>query len=219
MNRIGLAILVAACGGEPTHHVEVSCANAVIYLDRFGGTYSHAAVDDATQNLSIAVDGTRTLAAFSGDDVAWSDLTACIRDALAPFDTVVTETDPGTMPHLELVFTDAYWADPAVTHVFPARCEQGHQIELIFGDALATPTRGCEVAMAGLAEMIGQLGPSQNCLDFTSPANDCGVRSFLATEVACVDPATNLPAPCRCDPSETTQNSAATLSTLLRACQ
>jgi len=218
MNRIGLVCLLAACG-DPTHHVDVSCATAIVYLDRFGGTYSHANADDATFNASVVVDTTRTLAPFPGDDVAWADLTACVRAALAPFDTTVTETDPGMTPHLELVFTDAYWADPAVTHLFPASCKAGHQIELIFGDALATPTRGCEVAMAGLAEMVGQLGPSQSCLDFTSPATDCGVRSFLATDIACVDPATNLPAPCRCDASATNQNSAATLTTLLHACQ
>ncbi|HEY6033193.1 MAG TPA: hypothetical protein VIV58_03010, partial [Kofleriaceae bacterium] len=124
----------------------------------------------------------------------------------------------GMTPHLELVFSDAYWADPAVTHVFPASCKPGHQIEVIFGDALATPTRGCELAMAGLAEMVGQLGPSQNCLDFTSPANDCGIRSFLAVDEACVDAQTDLPAPCRCDATATTQNSFATLDALMHAC-
>ena len=42
--------------------------------------------------------------------------------------------------------------------------------------------------------------------------------SFLATDENCVDPQTDLPAPCRCDPSATTQSSAATLAPLLHAC-
>lgn len=212
-------MLLAACGGDDgSHHVDVSCANSTVYLDRFGGAYVHGLVDDATQHQSAAIDIARTLPAFPGDDVAWGDLTACIRAALAPFAVVVTETDPGSAEHLELVFTDAYWGDGAVTHVFPSSCRTGHQIEFIFGDALSTPTRGCQVAMDGLAEMIAQLGPSENCLDFTSPAMDCGVRSFVPAEAACVDPATNLPAPCRCDATATTQDSFGALDALFHPC-
>jgi len=105
-------VLLAACGGDDgIHHVDVSCANSTVYLDRFGGAYMHGIADDATQNQSVAIDVARTLPAFPGDDVAWGDLTACIRTALAPFDVAVTETDPGLAQHLELVFTDAYWGD------------------------------------------------------------------------------------------------------------
>jgi len=72
--------------------------------------------------------------------------------------------------------------------------------------------------MGGLAMMIGELGPSQNCLDFTSPANDCGIRFFIDAELACVDPLTDLPAPCRCDAQKTSQNSFATLDALFHNC-
>jgi hypothetical protein len=211
--------VLAACGGDDgTHHVDLSCANSTVYLNRFGGAYTHGAVDDAAQNLSIVVDVARTLPPFPGDDAAWSEITACIRTALSQFDVVVTETDPGTAQHLELVFTDTYWDDPGVTHVFPASCA-AHQIELIFGSALSTPTRGCQVAMDGLAQMIAQLGPSENCLDFTSPAMDCGVRSFVSVDEACVDPATDLAAPCRCNAAATTQNSFQALDALFHPCR
>lgn len=214
-----LGLLVACGGDDGTHHVDVSCANSTVYLDRFGGDYTHGLVDDATRNLSAALDVARTLPTFPGDDVAWGDLAACIRTALAPFEVVVTEIDPGSVEHLELVFTDSYWDGAAVTHVFPSACRTGNQIEFIFGAALSTPTRGCEVAMDGLAEMIAQLGPSENCLDFTSPAMDCGIRSFIPTESACVDPATNLAAPCRCDAAATTQNSFNALGVRFHPCE
>ncbi|MFT3693483.1 MAG: hypothetical protein QM831_10115 [Kofleriaceae bacterium] len=210
-------LCLAACGGD-SHHVDVDCAAAVVYLDRFGGTYTQASADDAAFNASEAVDGTRVLGAYSGSDQDWTDLTECIRAALAPFDTVVTEDDPGMTPHVELVFTDRYWVNSAVTNIYPQSCEPGHQIEFIFGDALASPTRGCEVTLAGLAYMLGELGPSENCLDYTSPAMDCGERSFLAVDSTCVDPATNEPAPCRCDASATTQNSAKALAAIFHPC-
>ena len=211
-------VVCAACGHGADTLDAPACHPSIVYLDRFGGAYDHGRIDDATQNLSVVVDGPRVLSPWPGDDVSWSDLTACVRDALGVFAVQVTETDPGDVPHLELVFTTSYWADPAVTHVFPASCRAGNEIELVFGNAIATPTRACELAMGGLAEMTALLGPSENCLDFTSPATDCGVRFFLDAELACVDPATNLPAPCRCDANATTEDPFEALNTYFHGC-
>jgi len=213
-----LVLVLAACGHPAESPDAAVCTPSIVYLNRTGGMYTHSSLDDATQNQSIVVDVPRTLAPWPGDSVNWGDLTACIHEALKVFPVQVTETDPGTVPHVELVFTDTYWADPAVTHVFPSSCRRGHQIELVFGTALATPTRACELAMAGLVEMTMQLGPAENCLDFTSPANDCGVRFFLDADLDCVDAATNLPAACRCDTTKTTQNSFGALSQYFHGC-
>jgi len=62
--------LLAACnGGEGTHHVDVSCANGIVYLDRFGGAYDHSGVDDAALNVGIVFDGPRTLAPFDSKTI------------------------------------------------------------------------------------------------------------------------------------------------------
>jgi hypothetical protein len=213
-----LVLVLAACGHPDAPLDTAACTPSIVYLNRTGGTYTHSPVDDATMHQSIVIDTPRTVAPWPGDSVGWSDLTACIRTALAVFPVQVTETDPGTMPHVEIVFTDTYWVDSAVTHVFPSSCRRGHQIEFMFGTALATPTRACELAMGALAEMTMQLGPAENCLDFTSPANDCGVRFFLDKDLDCVDPATNLPSACRCDTTKTTQNSYGALAQYFHGC-
>ena len=208
-------LVVASCGHSDTHFVDaVVCEPTIVYLNRDGGDYAHGAADDAASNLSVIVDVPRTLAPFPGDAVTWTSLADCIRTALAPFNVDVTETDPGAVAHYELVFTDTYWGGAGVTHVFPSSCRTGHQIEFVFGTALSTPTRGCYLAMAGLAEMAALLGPGANCLDFTSPGADCDVRYFVDEEMSCVDAATDLPAPCRCDASATTQNPFAALNAL-----
>jgi hypothetical protein len=72
--------------------------------------------------------------------------------------------------------------------------------------------------MSGLAQMAALLGPGQNCVDFTSPAMDCDVRAFVDTDTSCVDAATDLPAPCRCDATQTTENSYVALNALFHAC-
>src|SRR5690349_11311649 len=111
-------LVVAACG-QDTHFVDAAqCTPAIVYLNKDGGSYDHArAIDDAGSNLSLVVDGPRQLAPWPGHAQSWADVTACIRDALAPFAVQVTEQDPGTAAHYELVFTDVYWVDRAVTHV------------------------------------------------------------------------------------------------------
>jgi len=217
--RWSVLTLVCACGHSDTHFVDAAtCEPTIVYLNKDGGTYTHGAIDDPAQNISVVVDTTRTLAPFPGDAQTWTTLANCIRDALAPFHVAVTDIDPGLQPHYELVFTDTYWAGAATTHVFPASCKPGHQIEFIFGTALATPTRGCEVAMAGLAEMAALLGPGANCVDFTSPGADCDVRSFVDEEMNCVDATTAQPAPCRCDMAKATQNPFQALNALF-ACR
>lgn len=191
------------------------CTTKILYLDRFGGDYVPASHDDAKRNASVIFDRPRTLPPWPGDDIHWADLTACVRTALAPFNIAVTETDPGDVPHLEIVFTDQHWDDPAITHLIPSACRPGNEIEVIFGHAFSNPTRACEVAMDGFAEMTALLGPAENCLDFTSPAADCGVRFFQDLEMQCVD-ASLQPAQCRC--GGTTENTYAALAARFPAC-
>src|SRR5450755_4064832 len=106
MRALALVVLVA-CGGSD-HVPDATCAPAIVYLDRGGGSYDHGALDDATANLSVIVDVPRVLPPWPHDDANWGDLVSCIRTALAPFPLQVTEVDPGVAPHVELVFTTSY---------------------------------------------------------------------------------------------------------------
>ncbi len=209
---------VAACGNAG-HGVaaDSSCAPSTVFLDRQGGDYDLGAFDDATMNLSVVLDGPRTLPPWPYDDANWTELTDCITTGFAPFPVTVTQTDPGVTPHFEMVFSTAYWGagGPAVPTIIPSSCRAGHQIEFVFGDAEASPTNACEAAMGAFAEMAAQLSPGYDCLDFTSPAMDCGIRSYLDEDTNCVDQSGE-PAPCRC--GGTTQNSAEALRTVFGTC-
>jgi hypothetical protein len=215
---IVVVVVVASCGGGGTTPAvdAPACEPSLIYLDRGGGDYTHGPVDDATTNQSVIVDVPRTLPPFPNGDVAWADLTACVRAGLAPFAVTLTETDPGDVPHLEIVFTTSYWGGSALATAIPSSCRPGHQIEFVFGDAVSSPTRGCHVALDGLAEMAAQLSPALDCIDFTSPAADCGVRRFVDYEQACVDPA-GLPTTCRCG-GATTENTYQALAARFAPC-
>ena len=203
MRRLLIVGVVASCGGGDDATIDVSCKPTVVYLNRSGGMFDNGPHDDSIHHLSVVVDGPRTLEPWPNDD--WSDIVTCMRDGLAPFPRlVVTDVDPGTAPHLELVFTTSYWGDAATTMVTPSSCRAGHQLEFVFGDALSTTARTCHVALQGFAQMTAQLSPSDNCQDYVNNAQDCAPeRAFIDATASCVD-ASNQPAPCRC--GGTTEN-------------
>jgi hypothetical protein len=196
-------LLVAACGNSGSQ--APTCSPGILYLDRFGGAYDHGSVDDATANLSVLVDQPRTLPPWPNGDDNWTEVTACIRTALAAFPITVTETDPGAVDHVEIVFTTTYWAgDPGTSVIVPSNCRSGHQVEFIFGDALSTSTRACQIAMLGFAEMTANLTINDNCNDLVNLAPDCSPqRAFIDTTANCVDE-TDEPSACRC--GGTTEN-------------
>lgn len=208
-------VLVAACGGGGAD-VDAPCRPSVLYLNRTGGMFDHGSVDDAVMNHSTIVDIPRTLDAYPHDAIEWAATAACIREALRPFPIAITETDPGTSPHVELVFTTSYWAGAATTFVIPDSCRPNHQIGFVFGSAIATDARACQVAMIAFGQMTAQLSYGANCRDFVDRSMDCVPdRTFTDETVECVD-GNAQPIACRC--GGTTQNTYRAIEAAHPAC-
>jgi hypothetical protein len=222
MRRRLLALAsIAACGGGATTvdaTRDATCAPTSVYLNRHGGAYDKGGVDDATTHRSVVLDGPRALAPWPHDEATWRAEVACITAAVAPLAITLTEVDPGPVPHLELVFTTAYWGagGAGVSTIIPDSCRPDHQLEFVFGSALPTSTRTCEAAMLAFGELAAQLSPGEDCLDFVNAGVDCGIRAFLDQPVRCVD-ATDRPAPCRCG-GGTTENVLAALRARFPTC-
>jgi hypothetical protein len=210
--------VLAACGGSGDD-APPACEPAVLFLDRDGATYTSAMRDDARLDASVLVDplgSPLALAPWPHDDVDWASLVACIRTGLAPFPVEVTETDPGDVPHVELVFTTSYWAGSAgTTMIVPSACRQ-HEVGFVFGAALPTYARACHVALRGYAQMVARLSLIADCYDVLDDSADCSsMRQFLDRESECVDDI-DRPAPCRC--GGTTQNGYLGMTVALPAC-
>jgi hypothetical protein len=210
-----LLALLVACGGHDDPPPD-ACAPAVLYLNKSGGMWDHGGRDDASANLSLLVDMPRTLPPWPKSASDWTELVACMRTALAPFPITVTETDPAPATHTEIVFTTEYWGGTATTSIIPDSCRPGHQVEFVFGDAIATRARACHVALRAYAQMVANLSLGDHCEDVLNDQMDCTPdRFFTDLEVHCVD-AANQPAPCRC--GGTTQNSFQTLLAATTTC-
>jgi hypothetical protein len=210
-----LAVIASACGGDAPP-IDVSCKPQVVYLNRAGGMFDHGPHDDAILNLSVVVDAPRLLPPWPRDD--WAELVACIETGLAPFARLaITDVDPGTAAHIEIVFTTSYWGDAGTTMLVPSSCRAGHQVELVFGDAVPTTIRACHVALQGFALMTAQLSLDDNCRDFVNNHQDCSPeRAFLDETANCVD-ASNVPVTCRCA-GGTTENTYRALEMTFPAC-
>ena len=210
-----LLVLLAACGGGSAGD-DATCQPSVLYLNRTGGAYDRGGFDDAVDNRSTILDGARTLAPYSKDDIDWGIETACIRAALAPFPVTITETAP-TTPHVELVFTTSYWAGTPLTHVSPDGCRTDYQLGFVFGDAISTNARACQVAMIAFAQMTASLSYGANCRDIVDRSMDCvPERMFIDETVSCVD-GNAQPAACRCG-GGTTQNTYRAIAAAHPAC-
>jgi hypothetical protein len=136
---------------------------------------------------------------------------------LQPFPIEITETDPGLRPHVELVFTTTYWAGSSgQTYVIPDGCSSRHELGFVFGSALPTDDRACQVALIAFAQMTARLSYGENCRDFVDHSMDCvPQRTFVDEDVPCVD-ANNQPTACRC--GGTTQNTYRALVAAHPAC-
>ena len=74
-----------------------------IFLNRSGVTLRPGINDSRLQTSSI-VDAATSITAWEIDDAMWTETMDCMRDLFAPFDVVVTDRDPGMVPHIEGVF-------------------------------------------------------------------------------------------------------------------
>jgi len=211
-------VLLAACngGGDPPAP-DAACEPARLFLNRAGGDYDTGPFDDALANHSVLLDGPLHLDPYPHDEATWRSTVACIRRGLAPFPIEIVEVDPAPAPHVEIVFTTTYWAgSPGMTYVVPDSC-QPHQLEFVFGDALPTDVRACQMALVGYAQMTANLSIGDNCNDFLDLSMDCAPeRAFVDTEVACVDELAQ-PTACRC--GGTTQNTFAAMTAAFPGCR
>jgi hypothetical protein len=75
-----------------------------IYLNRCAGGCSVAqgTTNSTTQPAHSSL-GHGVLSPFSQGDDVWNTVVACMKDVYQPFNVVITETDPGSAPHFEIM--------------------------------------------------------------------------------------------------------------------
>ena len=221
-------VVMAACGGDDGGHAvmdakqadaapdsQTSCSGGkVIFLNRAGGTYNAGTADDATTNTTkVLSTGSYAVPAYPNSDTSWGTIKSCVTTSLAPFGVTVTDVDPGTAPHHEIVFTTTYNAWPGgtanVSTISAANCPgtglPASGVLFVFSGAFGDmPMVDCEGAVSQLASEIAGLDHALDCHDFLGIyQSPCGQKSFLDQAIQCGETSPRI---CQCGGSST-QNS------------
>jgi hypothetical protein len=57
--------------------------------------------DDSRTDTSSIAQGDRTIGSYKAGDTVWNAMMQCVRDTYAPFNIMITDVDPGNVPHFE----------------------------------------------------------------------------------------------------------------------
>jgi len=77
----------------------------VLFLNKCtGGCQLHAGNNsDSTQGISDIAGGNVQLSAFAAGDSNWQAVMSCVKGIMAPYNITVTDVDPGSAPHFEVM--------------------------------------------------------------------------------------------------------------------
>jgi uncharacterized protein (TIGR03382 family) len=198
---------LAAPGGEPV----------IIYLNRDGGAFTPGR-NDARTNRSSIVQRASVVPPWDIADGDWQGVVTCLQEQFARWNVVVTDVDPGNVPHLESVMA----GDPAdvgqpsgVGGVSPFALDCSvidNSIVYTFAELYGRSYRTvCDVAAQEIAHSFG-LDHERLCSDPMTYMPSCGRKSFQDEAVPCGE---NTDRACAC--GEATQNSVAILTRVLGA--
>lgn len=148
----------AALAGEGTAGL---AASRTIYLNKNGVTLSPG-VNDSVTNRSSVVTQSTAIPAWNVSASVWSSTVSCIREVFAPFNVTITETNPGSVPHIEAVFggSPTMVGQPnnlAGVSPFTADCAviENSVVFAFMGALPADPTLACEVMSQEIAHSYG----------------------------------------------------------------
>ena len=87
----------------PTEWTAAATTNVIFMNKCTGGCVVRPGSDDARTDHSSIVNSTGTLGAFPYPDAAWQQVMTCVRQTFAPFNVTITDVDPGSAAHLEIM--------------------------------------------------------------------------------------------------------------------
>jgi hypothetical protein len=80
----------------------------VIFLNSCRPNGCRVGIGDANSiNDTWGIDRPSTLTPFDGSDADWADVVSCMKEVFEPFNIVITDTDPGTANHFEIMVAGA----------------------------------------------------------------------------------------------------------------
>lgn len=169
-----------AANGPPT----------VFYMNKNGGTY-RPGNNDARTNSSSIVDQPSSIPAWNVSASGWTQVMSCMQDLFARWNVVVTDQDPGNVPHYEIVVAGrpqhiGMQAGVGGVSPFTYNCSViPNSIVYTFAEVYGTSYRAiCETAAQEVAHSFG-LDHEHLCADPMTYLSGCGAKSFQDVDAPC----------------------------------
>ncbi len=162
--------------------------------------------DDSRTNRSSIISSTVNISEYAYGDDSWNAMMDCLRDLYSPFDVLVTDEDPGDVPHFEAIVAGTAQEGgqfPGVLGVSPFSCGViENAITYTFSNSVGNnPQVICEIVGQESAHAFG-LDHEYLCEDPMTYLTGCGKKTFQDIDASC---GTNGPTNCSCGGA--TQNS------------
>lgn len=175
-----------------------------------------AGADDNRINRSSVINAGATLNPPRGPVLLLKDdAMTCFRALLAPYNVSVTETDPGSAQHVELMIGRASTdlsLPMGLSVVGPFACGGTlGAIGFVFGDVAGTSSAELCAKMGYQLGSLAGLETAFSCPDVMSTLSTCSTKAFTDVDAGCGE---TTPTACTCGPS---QNSDARLRALFGA--
>ncbi len=157
-----------------------------IFLNRCaGGITISPGSDDSRANRSSIIGTTRSFPAYPHGDASWNQLVVEFRDIMSPFDIQVTDVDPGSEPHHEIIVCGNSFLGPGVLGVAPGTCGViENSMTYVFANAFPNdPRYMAETAGQEVAHAWG-LFHEFDCDDIMTYL-DCGPKYFRDRFIDC----------------------------------
>ncbi len=171
---------------DPLHHD----AGLILYLNRCeGGETFTPGFNDSRTNRSSIINSTRTLPAYPYGDASWNQVVQCVSEMMAPYNIIVTDEDPGNVPHDEAVacgHPNDLGMQDGVGGVAPFSCGViNNAITYTFPEVWGNWPRGiCETIAQEAAHGWG-LDHEYLCADPMTYLTGCGDKSYQDIDAQC----------------------------------
>ncbi|HLU66592.1 MAG TPA: Ig-like domain-containing protein [Kofleriaceae bacterium] len=167
---------------EPLSH-----QSNIIYLNRCVGdcaiTYGNE--DSRTNRSSI---GSGIIQEFAHGDAAWDEVVRCVAEIYEPFGVVITDQDPGNVPHFEAIVAGRpsnIGEGPNVGGIAPFSCGIiNNAITFSFANIYDRPRDICETVAQETAHAFG-LDHEYLCEDPMTYLVGCGDKFFRDVDAPC----------------------------------
>lgn len=169
-----------------------TCAGATtIFVNTMGGTYTPGP-NDANTNTSSIVSEEVTVAPLDLNTADHDTVMSCVRDLVAPYNIIITETDPAPAAHNEIVVTaddsTAIGLPEGIVGIAPAACAPlDNAIAFSFGTALGNtvePRIMCEDIVTSIMRFAG-VENLYHCPTLPTQLVGCGDKSIVDADLPC----------------------------------